>query len=294
MMPADCFWLVPAMEALRKAHQAGRLGQALLIHADPGCGGELLAEWATQLVLCRQDSAPCGECIDCRRCAAAQHPDLFAVQPTGESKQIRVTEVRDFCAELSLTSHGGGYRAGVIAPADSLNVAAANSLLKTLEEPPPAAMLMLITAYPDSLLRTVQSRCRRLRFERTDTAPVAEREDDVQAAVTMLLGTLERSVPKRLKASAAMATVKGDRRVREALGARLEIVGGLLRDVSALLADEITAVQHRDAGADLRALSKAFDQQRVVNAWSVLQRAQQALDRNASPKIVADWVVMSL
>ncbi|MFO1508689.1 MAG: DNA polymerase III subunit delta' [Steroidobacteraceae bacterium] len=167
MMPADCFWLVPAMEALRKAHQAGRLGQALLIHADPGCGGELLAEWATQLVLCRQDSAPCGECIDCRRCAAAQHPDLFAVQPTGESKQIRVTEVRDFCAELSLTSHGGGYRAGVIAPADSLNVAAANSLLKTLEEPPPRTLIVLVTATPSRLPATVRSRCMRLRV----TAP---------------------------------------------------------------------------------------------------------------------------
>ena len=49
-----------------------------------------------------------------------------------------------------------------------------------------------------------------------------------------------------------------------------------------------------DAGADVRALAKSFDQQRIVNAWGVLLRAQQALERNASAKIVADWVVMSL
>lgn len=167
MMPADCFWLAPAMDALRRAQRAARLGHALLIHADPGCGGELLAAWATQLVLCRQRGAPCGECIDCRRCSAAMHPDVFAVQPTGDSKQIRVADVRDFCAELALTSHGGGYRVGVVAPADSLNAAAANSLLKTLEEPPPRALIVLVSATPSRLPATVRSRCVRLRV----TAP---------------------------------------------------------------------------------------------------------------------------
>ena len=112
--------------------------------------------------------------------------------------------------------------------------------------------------------------------------------------MSFLLASIERSVPKRLKASAALATVKGDRRVREALSTRLEIAGGLLRDVSAIVADEITAVLHRDAGADLRTLARTFDQPRIVKAWDVLQRAQQALDRNASPKIIADWTVMSL
>ena len=116
----------------------------------------------------------------------------------------------------------------------------------------------------------------------------------MQAAINFLLASVDRSVPKRLKASAALATVKGDRRVREALSSRLEIASSLLRDVSAIVADEITAVQNRDAGADLRLLAKSFDQQRIVSAWGVIQRAQQSLDRNASPKIIADWAVMSL
>jgi len=154
--------------------------------------------------------------------------------------------------------------------------------------------LILITAYPDSLLPTVQSRCRRLRFERTDDGPAVASDDDLQAAMGFLLASTDPSVTKRLKASAALATVKGDRRMREALSTRLEIAGSLLRDVSAIVADEITAVENRDSGADLRVLARSFDQHRIVSAWGIIQRAQQALERNASPKIIADWTVMSL
>jgi len=164
---ADCFWLAPAMEALRTALRADRLGHALLIHADAGCGGEWLAIWAAQLLLCRRDRAPCGECVDCRHAAAGQHPDLFTVQPTGDSKQIRVDDVRAFSAELALTSHGGGYRIGIVAPADALNIVAANALLKTLEEPPRRTLIVLASAAPSRLPATIRSRCMRLRV----TAP---------------------------------------------------------------------------------------------------------------------------
>ncbi|MGE0581698.1 MAG: DNA polymerase III subunit delta' [Steroidobacteraceae bacterium] len=163
MTPADCFWLQPALGALRSAHRAGRAGHALLIHADPGCGGDWLATWVAQLLLCRRDTAPCGECADCRQCAAGQHPDVFPVAPSADSKQIRAEDVRAFCAELALTSHGGGYRIGIVSPADSLNAVAANALLKTLEEPPPRTLIVLASATPSRLPATIRSRCMRLR-----------------------------------------------------------------------------------------------------------------------------------
>lgn len=163
----DCFWLAPAMTALRRAHETDRLGAALLIHADPGCGGEILAEWATQLLLCRREPAPCMECADCRHCAAHQHPDVFALHPTGDSRQIRVEDTRAFLADLALTSHGGGHRIGIVTPADVLNPNAANALLKTLEEPPPRTLIALICTSPSRLPATIRSRCTRLRV----TAP---------------------------------------------------------------------------------------------------------------------------
>ena len=163
----DCFWLTPAMEALRSARAAGRVGHALLIHADPGCGGELHATWAAQLLLCQQDAAPCGACTDCRHAASHQHPDLHLAQPTGDSKQIRIDDVRAFCADLALTSWQR-YRVGIVSPADVLNLAAANALLKTLEEPPPRTVIVLVSATPTRLPATLRSRCMRMRVVAPD------------------------------------------------------------------------------------------------------------------------------
>jgi DNA polymerase III subunit delta' len=157
-------WLSGEMATLRATHASARLPHALMIHEAPGAGGEWLAIWAAQLVLCEKGSAaPCGVCTACRRAGALQHPDLSWVQPVEDSHQIRIEQVRDLSAELALTSHAGGYKVGVLTPADALNRFAANALLKTLEEPPPRTLLVLVATQPSRLPPTVLSRCQRLR-----------------------------------------------------------------------------------------------------------------------------------
>ncbi len=163
-MSAVPSWLVPETAALSAAHRAGRLSHALLIHEAPGAGGEWLAAWVAQLVLCAQGAtAPCGRCTACQRVAALQHPDLSWVRPAEDSRQIRIEQVRELCADLALTSHGGGYKVAVLSPADALNRFAANALLKTLEEPPPRTLLVLVATQPSRLPATIMSRCQRLR-----------------------------------------------------------------------------------------------------------------------------------
>ena len=138
---------------------------ALLIHEAPGTGGDWLAIWAAALVLCgRGNATPCGQCVACRRVANLQHPDVNWVRPQEESRQIRIEQVRELSAELALTSHGGGYKVGLIAPADALNRFAANALLKTLEEPPARTLLILVATEPSRLPPTVLSRCQRIRL----------------------------------------------------------------------------------------------------------------------------------
>jgi DNA polymerase-3 subunit delta' len=156
-------WLGPATAALAAAKLAGRLPHALLIHEAPGAGGDWLARWAARLALCeRPGEAPCGECRACARVLAWQHPDLTLVTPLEDSRQIRIEQLRDLAAELALTSHAGGYKVGVLTPADSMNRFAANALLKTLEEPPPHTLLVLVASQPSRLPPTVLSRCQRL------------------------------------------------------------------------------------------------------------------------------------
>src|SRR5579872_1369817 len=158
-------WTASQRQALSAAHLAGRLPHALLIHEAPGAGGEWLAHWAARLALCeRSAQAPCGNCTACRRALAWQHPDLTRVAPLEESRQIRIEQVRELAADLALTSHAGGWRVGILTPADSLNRFAANALLKTLEEPPARTLLMLVASEPSRLPATILSRCQKVRI----------------------------------------------------------------------------------------------------------------------------------
>src|SRR5579859_1700222 len=142
-------WLSKEMAALGAAYEADRMPHALLIHEAPGAGGDWLASWIAKRVL---------------QTGRDSHPDWINVRPTDESKQIRIEQVRELAQELALTSHQGGYKVGVISPADVLNRFAANALLKTLEEPPPRTVLILVVTQPSRLPATILSRCQRIRI----------------------------------------------------------------------------------------------------------------------------------
>jgi DNA polymerase-3 subunit delta' len=168
-------WLSPAIASLTAARTTGRLPHALLIHDTPGGGGDWLAEWAASLALCLSPAdAPCGKCVGCTRVASNQHPDLVRIYPTEDSKQLRIEQVRELAQELSLTSHQGGYKVGILSPADSMNRFAANALLKTLEEPPPRTLLILVATQPSRLPATILSRCQRLKVRAPSRAESLE------------------------------------------------------------------------------------------------------------------------
>ena len=158
-------WFAPACEEVAAAYAAGRLAHALLIHEDPGAGGLELARWIAQLVNCRERGrAPCGRCQECQWIAGDQHPDVTRLSPVDDSQYILIEAVRDLIADLSLTAHGQGYKVAILAPADALYMNAAQSLLKTLEEPPPRTLLLLVASQPSRLPPTIRSRCSKLRL----------------------------------------------------------------------------------------------------------------------------------
>ena len=159
----DLFWLAPQVAALRQARAQGRLPHALLIQDSPGAGGEQLALLAAQTALCTQADAPCGQCRDCQRVASRSHPDLWFVAPEEDSIQIKVDQIRVLNSALTLSGHGSGASVAILNPADMLTVNSANALLKTLEEPRPGVLIVLVAVVSARLPATVLSRCQRLR-----------------------------------------------------------------------------------------------------------------------------------
>lgn len=158
----------------RLVQERDRLPHALLLHGMAGVGKRQLARTLAQWLLC-ETPGPEGGCGRCRSCvwlAQGGHPDLRVVEPKlddaeGEKAKkgkrlITVGDVREVLDFLALSAHQGGWRVVLVEPAEAMNSAAANALLKTLEEPPPGVMLILVSHQPRRLLPTVLSRCRKL------------------------------------------------------------------------------------------------------------------------------------
>jgi DNA polymerase III subunit delta' len=173
-------WNQPILDSLTA--RAGRLPHALLIHGPRGVGKAALAERIAQTLLCEgAGKKPCLACDACRWFVAGNHPDFRRVEseavakvppaldaedeapakraPKQPSIEIKVDQVRELADFLYVRSHRGGVRLALVHPAEDMNENAANALLKGLEEPPAAAMFLLVSHRPAQLLPTIRSRC---------------------------------------------------------------------------------------------------------------------------------------
>ena len=144
--------------------QSGRLPHALMLTGAEGSGKQLFGRAFAALALCQspENGRACGLCPSCRQFAAGAHPDYHFVTLAEEKSAILVDQIRELCATLALTSLHGGRKLVLLSPADAMNSNAANSLLKTLEEPAPDTLLILVTAQPSRLPATIRSRCQLL------------------------------------------------------------------------------------------------------------------------------------
>lgn len=144
-----------------------RLAHAYLFVGPMGSGRGSTALALFQALNCQDPrQTPCGQCPSCRRAASGQHEDLIVLAPPNDqaSAQIKVEEVREMIRAISFAPFGGGTRLVLIRQAGQLNIASANVLLKTLEEPPPGNILVLTVQDPGEILPTLVSRCRRVNF----------------------------------------------------------------------------------------------------------------------------------
>ena len=160
-------WQQEQWSLLRTRAGERRLAHGLLFTGPAGTGKSVFAETFARSLLCNRpstDGLPCGACAACLLLAAGTHPDFIRLSPPEDKTQILIDQIRELCRLLGLKSHAGGYKVATLSPADQMNVAAANSLLKTLEEPTDNTVLILITEQPARLPATIRSRCQQVRF----------------------------------------------------------------------------------------------------------------------------------
>jgi DNA polymerase-3 subunit delta' len=272
----------------------------------------------------------CGECASCKRIARGVHPDVIIVEP-GDSGAIKIEQLREVIQQSQYRPFEGRRRVVIIDEADAATGDAQSALLKTLEEPPSASMFILVSSMPDTLLPTVLSRCPRLRFGPLAPAEVARilirdrqySETDARAAAADADGSVSRALEaesedvseardaaQQLLQATARATQPSQRiaiaqnlaagkgtpaEERNRLAVRLRSLGTLLRDIGiiATRADR-SMLANSDLEPQLEKLSASFDAERSLRAYAAVDRALAALERNASAKVVADWLLLEL
>ena len=142
-----------------------RIGHAYLFSGPDGTGKTLFAVEFAKALLCRHSGAPhSNDCAECRMAGEGNHPDLHIVQAEADRRFITIAQSRELGRTLSLRPVQSQRRVAIVREAEHMREEAANSFLRTLEEPPPYAVLILTTARPRNLLETIRSRCQELRF----------------------------------------------------------------------------------------------------------------------------------
>jgi DNA polymerase-3 subunit delta' len=311
---------------LARAIARDSLTPSLILAGPEGVGKKLTAVAIAQMLNCarREEQDACGECHSCVRIARGGHADVLIVKP-GEKGSIGVDEVRDAIGRAVYRPFEGRRRIAIIENAEALTAAAQSALLKTLEEPLPASVFILVTSTPDALLATVRSRCARLRFASLETAEVAavlERHQRLSRAEAMKAaaasdGSVARALElqadefeaARAEAEDLLSVAGRDARTRlerakgmlkggpvpaierAHLGVRLQALSSLVRDVGLLASGaDARLLTNLDRRSQLEQLARTFGSDRASRVFAAVTQAQDALDGNVSPKVVADWM----
>jgi len=166
------------VDYLKKIIAEENFPHAVIFAGLEGVGKRLAAEICAAALLCENphDGNPCGECESCHLVAARTHPDFYVVEAeeTKTSRNIKIGQIRAMQTEAALRPINSARRVVIIDGAELMNNAAANCLLKTIEEPPSQTIFILLTANRSSLLMTIRSRCMTINFDKIAAAEIRD------------------------------------------------------------------------------------------------------------------------
>ncbi len=307
---------------LKRALANNKLAHAYLFSGAPGVGKKLTALALAAAVNCVQEAGDaCGSCPSCRKTAAGGHPDVHLVVSEGE--EIKIDQIRQLQADLSLRPFEGTKKILIIDGADAMNTASANAFLKTLEEPPGDALIILITAMPQRLLPTIRSRCQEVRFtplaRRTLAQALQARrgvaEEDAWFLAALAQGSMGRGLEmdveqektartefmelrgrlERMDPAEVLVIAEGLAKDREQFERMLDLGVEWVRDVMVMHATGDAGLLVDGQGKDLyRQWAAQLPLQRLLADMDLFTASRGLLDRRVSAQLVAENLLMKL
>ncbi len=318
-----------AIALLEAGLRAGRLHHAYLFTGPAGVGKEQAARAFAQALLCGERPGGCGSCSTCRRVEKEIHPDVLWLrggEEEGESsREIRVQRIRDLCAALQLVPIEAPRKVALLLGAERMNAAAQNALLKTLEEPPPRTILILVSEGDEAILSTIRSRCLRVSFgplpqellaRQLEREGIAPEEARLRASLSRGDGGLARALDaaglarrsgltSRLLSIASHAG--GEAATLDALGlaeelADREVALAALRDAALVWRDLLVLgggggrelIVGRDVVAALERAAPRLPPARVLRGLAAFRTAIGAIEGNGSPRLQLEAALLRL
>ncbi len=308
---------------LKRALANNVLAHAYLFSGESGIGKRMTAIALAAAVNCRAGGTDggCGECPSCRRVASGSHPDVHYIAPDGED--IKIDQIRQVQGDLALKSFEGLKKTLIVDSAERMNQASANAFLKTLEEPPGDALIILITSMPQSLLPTIRSRCQEIRFQPLPRRTLAQAlmqkralpEGDARFLAALAQGSMGRGLEMnseqeqaerdqfavlwaelpRMTSGEVLALAESYAKDRERFDRMLAIGAECLRDalVYRETGEDRLLVQ---AGAETR--YRQWEERRPVQGmladFELLTASRNLLDRRVSAQLVAENLLFRL
>jgi DNA polymerase-3 subunit delta' len=314
-----------AVDMLKKHITHGTTRHAYLLAGPPGLGRRTLALRFAQALNCQtplEPGIPCGQCRDCRQIAAMQHADLTVVQAESEGGTLKVDQIREARRTLVLKPYQANYRVALFIRFHEANDNAANALLKTLEEAPSYAVLILTADNPEQLLPTIVSRCEviRLRPLRVDEA---QRELERRGLETdrakliahisggrfgyalrlledeSLLGWREErlnDLQTLISASRVEKFAYADKlsRDKEAMRQAILIWLSYWRDVMLRTAQAETPLANVDRNLEIEELAQRLDLSAARRVVKGLEDVLAKMERNVNSRLLAEVLLMDL